>query len=410
MLARRTRKRTARGRLDTGRVLAGVEEGRRDIDLFRLASKLRAADVPREYAEWLVAEAAEKCAPPFPRDEALAKVASAYDRFRPGKEASSRMFREVPEVEVCTGTDLLRMEFKRPPMIIQGIAPIGLTLLAGRPKVGKSWLTLGLGLAVAQGQDALGCRATERGDVLLIALEDNDRRMQTRIRMLLGHDKPELDSLHVCHKTPRVGKGFEQWLDGWLTKHPRTRLVAIDTLARIRPPKRGGRDVYQEDTEVGDALQQIAFRHEISVMTTHHVRKSLPADSSDLLETVSGTTAITGTADTILVLQKPRGACEGSLFVTGRDVAEKLWEVRFDAHRGHWSMTGEPAMPDVSDSRRKILAVLRRASKKMSPKEIALAAGIERSTVRRLLRKLHEGGLVEGAGSKYAIASHEDEV
>jgi Primase C terminal 1 (PriCT-1) len=78
-------RREVRKRVDTARVLAGVTEGRRDVELFRLASKLRQTDVPRDEAEQLVLRAASNCDPPFPEKEALTKVASAYGRYRPGR-------------------------------------------------------------------------------------------------------------------------------------------------------------------------------------------------------------------------------------------------------------------------------------------------------------------------------------
>lgn len=71
-------------RVDTAAILAGVQKGQRDDGLFRLASKLRRSDVPREFAERLILEAAENCQPPFPEKEARAKVAGAYGRYPAG--------------------------------------------------------------------------------------------------------------------------------------------------------------------------------------------------------------------------------------------------------------------------------------------------------------------------------------
>jgi putative DNA primase/helicase len=73
-----------RERFDTAAALAGVPEGERDDTVFRLACKLRNADVPQDVAEGFVLQAADNCDPPFPEDEALAKVANAYERYQPG--------------------------------------------------------------------------------------------------------------------------------------------------------------------------------------------------------------------------------------------------------------------------------------------------------------------------------------
>ena len=76
-----------RQKVDTAAVLAGVPEGQRDIELFRLACKLRAADVPYDTALLLVEQAASACKPPFPLNQAKIKVDSAYSRYKPGTSA-----------------------------------------------------------------------------------------------------------------------------------------------------------------------------------------------------------------------------------------------------------------------------------------------------------------------------------
>jgi hypothetical protein len=71
-------------RLDTAAVLLGVPEGERDSTLFRLACKLRHADVPQVWAERLVLDAAANCTPPFPADAAREKVLRAYATYPAG--------------------------------------------------------------------------------------------------------------------------------------------------------------------------------------------------------------------------------------------------------------------------------------------------------------------------------------
>jgi hypothetical protein len=75
-----------RERLDVAEVLKGVPKGERDQKLFRLASKMRGADVPYAFARKLTLEAAANCDPPFPEDEAIQKVESAYSRYEPNAE------------------------------------------------------------------------------------------------------------------------------------------------------------------------------------------------------------------------------------------------------------------------------------------------------------------------------------
>lgn len=65
-------------RVDPAKMLAGIPEGSRDNELFKYAASLRARGMKREEAEILVLQAAAACSPPFPREEALAKIESAW--------------------------------------------------------------------------------------------------------------------------------------------------------------------------------------------------------------------------------------------------------------------------------------------------------------------------------------------
>src|SRR5918998_5965423 len=87
---------------------------------------------------------------------------------------------------IRTAADLRRKVFAPIKWIVPGYLAEGLTLLAGRPKLGKSWLALDIGLAVAAGRYVMGDILCEPGDVLALCLEDNERRLQRRIRKLLG--------------------------------------------------------------------------------------------------------------------------------------------------------------------------------------------------------------------------------
>ncbi|MGI8701240.1 MAG: AAA family ATPase [Nocardioidaceae bacterium] len=85
-----------------------------------------------------------------------------------------------------TAAELMACEFPEPRWAVPGIIAEGVTLLAGAPKVGKSWLALGLGIAVATGGKALGALDVMEGDVLYLALEDPPRRLQDRLAKVLS--------------------------------------------------------------------------------------------------------------------------------------------------------------------------------------------------------------------------------
>lgn len=184
------------------------------------------------------------------------------------------------------GVDAGKLQsMKFPPIryTVPGLLPEGLTLLAGKPKSGKSWLTLGLAVSVASGGIALGSIPVDQGDVLYLGLEDNLRRLQSRLQQMLPHSKWP-DHLTLGTECPAIGSGCVEALEGWINAKPNPRLIVIDTLARVRPANKSSEGVYSNDYSAIQPLQELASRHNISIIVVHHTRKS---DADDIFDTVS---------------------------------------------------------------------------------------------------------------------------
>jgi hypothetical protein len=116
--------------------------------------------------------------------------------------------------------------------------PETLTILAGRPKLGKSWLMLDVGLAVAAGRYCLGETKCEQGDVLYLALEDNERRLQSRITKILGYADDWPARFYYATEWPRADAGGLDEIRKWLASAEKPRLVVVDILAMFRTPHR----------------------------------------------------------------------------------------------------------------------------------------------------------------------------
>ena len=178
--------------------------------------------------------------------------------------------------------DLLSWEV--PPMrwAIPAILPEGLTLLAGKPGLGKSWLALSLALTIAAGGMALGTQPVTQGDVLYLALEENARRLQARARQLLASMTGVPSSMECALDWPCLGEGGLTSLEDYLKAHPNTRLVVIDTWARLAPPSGKRRcPRYEGDYEALTHLKRPADTYRVSILAVHHLRK---AGSRDVLE------------------------------------------------------------------------------------------------------------------------------
>ena len=217
-----------------------------------------------------------------------------------------------------TAAELLAADLPEPRSAVDGLLPEGFAFMAGAPKLGKSWLGLGLGIAVAAGGHVLGAIEVEQGEVLYLALEDNPRRLQNRLRMLLGQTRPR--RLFLETEWPRVGEGGVERLTTWIEEHPETRLLVIDVWTRVRPLSRDTTDRYQADYEAASLMQAVAVGSGVVVVALYHTRK---AESSDFVETVQGTFGTAGAADTIMVIKRSRGEADATLYVTGRDVLER---------------------------------------------------------------------------------------
>ncbi|CAN5766752.1 hypothetical protein BH23ACT5_BH23ACT5_02360 [soil metagenome] len=222
----------------------------------------------------------------------------------------------------------------------------GLTVLGGKPKIGKSWLMYGLAADVAAGTPALGAHATQGDPALYIALEDSERRMQDRAKAL-DIDTKAHRRLSVATEWATMGEGGLDELDYYLRITPACRLVMIDTWQRFRGDAGNGKDRYAEDYKVGAQLQDLAKRHEVALLLAHHLRK-LEAD--DWIDRMSGSAGITGAADTVWDLFRERGQHDATLRITGRDVFEIDVALRQDGAR--WKSLGNADAWRTTEERR----------------------------------------------------------
>jgi RecA-family ATPase len=229
--------------------------------------------------------------------------------------------------------DLQGAEFDEVRFLISELVPEGVTLLSGSPKVGKSWMALGMCIGVATGGTFLQQDCT-RGRVLYLALEDNPRRIQSRLRMCMGGEEFPANLDFDC-SWDRFPLGLRE-LDRMLASEPYS-MIVIDTLEMVRPPRRA--NPYEDDYRAIASMRALAYKHRVAIVVVHHNRKT-QTDSAmndiDPIERVSGTMGLTGAVDAIHVLSRIRGATMGELHITGKDVEEQSLVVKLDTYLGLW--------------------------------------------------------------------------
>ncbi|GAA4422030.1 AAA family ATPase [Actinokineospora soli] len=294
-----------------------------------------------------------------------------------------------------TADELMAADFPEPKWAVRGVICEGVNLIAGPPKVGKSWLSLGLGLDIAAGNPAFGSIATDPGPVLYLALEDTARRLQSRMgKLLSGRRAPR--GLTLATECPPLAEGGDKAIAGWLDRHDDARMVVIDVLQKVRGGEKSASSQYAADYAAIGRVKRIADHYGIAVLVVTHVRKQ---GADDFLQTVSGTNGIAGAADAVLVLDRARGNADGHLHVTGRDVEENEYALAFDPAHGAWTMLDGPAIDHmVSDTRGAILRYLRE-HQGTGPKTIAAATDQPYDNVKRTCARMADAGQLTRDGT-----------
>jgi hypothetical protein len=297
-----------------------------------------------------------------------------------------------------TAADLQYKVFPPIKWIVPGYICEGTTIFAGRPKIGKSWLVLDAAIAVATGGTCLGGIKCEQGDVLYLALEDNERRLKSRLDRLMPYmfPRPRWPTA-LCLETewPRADFGGLAKIEAWLDEHPNARLVIIDVLAMFRPLQNARQNAYEQDYAAIKSLQAITSKRNVGLVVVTHVRKAA-SESGDPFERVSGTMGQTGGADAALIIDRTsKGAV---LYARGRDIEEIESAVMFDKLTCKWRVLGEAAEVRRSSERESILAILAEADEPLTPSKIAALANMPRGNVDRLLGKMFKEGEVEKTG------------
>jgi RecA-family ATPase len=305
---------------------------------------------------------------------------------------------------ILSAAALGAMTFPPIKYIVPGVLPEGATILAGRPKLGKSWLALDIALAVARGDYCLGDRKCVQGDVLYLALEDNRRRLQSRIAKVSPHgsDTPWPEALELATEWKRCDEGGVGMLRDWAAARESPRLIIIDVLAQFRTGRGSQESLYEADYRAVKEVQELASELDLGVLIIHHVRKG--SGDFDPFERVSGSMGLTGAADTTIVLDRDGNGC--SLYGRGRDIQEYEQALSFSKENCRWTIQGDASEVRRTDERSAILDALLEAQDLMTPKDICIATGMSRNNCDQLLYKMaHSGEVLKAGRGSYAHPS-----
>ncbi|MCX6152936.1 MAG: AAA family ATPase [Candidatus Kapabacteria bacterium] len=244
--------------------------------------------------------------------------------------------------QILKVSDLLQKEIAPIQYLIEGLLPVGYTLLSGKPKCGKSWLSLQMAYCLCVGIPFLAEYDCEPTGVLLLALEDNESRLQDRLLKIVNNENRAFIEKNFYYLTelPQLHKGGYEKLIDHLIQNPHIKVIIFDTLKKLLPASRHQHD-YEHEYIEGAKIQQFCFEHKISIIGIAHSKKSVDLD--DPFTDIMGSIGFTAAVDTMIIMRKDKN--NQKLFICGRDIPEK--EIELNREGALWTYKNESSVDDL---------------------------------------------------------------
>ena len=236
----------------------------------------------------------------------------------------------MKELKMYSSEYIMNTPMKPIEYCVDGLISQGLFVLAGAPKVGKSWLALDMCLSIAKGEKVLG-KETLCGHAVYLSLEDSLIRLQNRLYELT--DEPS-DNLNFAIMAESISNGLPEQIEYCRKRFDDLKIVFIDTLQMVRNELESS---YSSDYKELSVMKALADKLGIAIVLVHHTRK---CSDSDPFNMISGSTGLSGCVDGSMVLiESKRGSRKAKLYCVGRDIENQEINVVFESSR--WKVSDE---------------------------------------------------------------------
>lgn len=298
----------------------------------------------------------------------------------------------LPDIKTIDAATILQTEYPPINWIVEDYLAPGLNFLVGKPKVGKSWLALQLALSVLTGGKTFE-KEVKSGRVLIIALEDNERRLNDRMKKQNWQVKPGMVDYIMAdtfrEQISALNAGGGKRLLKYIERK-KYRLVIVDTFSRAI---QGDQLDPGEMTQAVGHLQQYAISKDIALLIVDHMPKNSPSQSP--IDHIYGSVAKAGVTDGLWGIYKEQGKAGAKLAITGRDIAETELKLTFDLRGFYWHCEGVAHDVELTAQRKKILDALEELETAAQLKTIAQFSGQPESHCHQRLQDLVNAGLVK---------------
>lgn len=302
---------------------------------------------------------------PFPLDQEMEDAFIDAEPVQASREKKKPKSVEIPLPEVVMAETIAQANYPPIDYLIEGILPsVGLGILVGRPKCGKSWMSLQIAESIATGNPFLNFfPIPSTRPAMVLDLEGSARKAHPRINRFGGFAGLPVTFCFEC-PSGTVGLGVLKRM----IEEQRPKTVLIDTLqifSGIRGIK--GASAYESDYLAIKQIKDLAYETETAIFCLHHPRKG-EISTENPAECVNGSTGILGAADTLWILDRPATKPSGVLHTAGREIEQKAWDVQFEDCA--WSCMGEQKANLQAETNRLIIGLMRETREPLAAKEV----------------------------------------
>ena len=296
---------------------------------------------------------------------------------------------EQEQLESYSVYQLSQMTIEPVKWFIPNFLPSGLTILAGPPKIGKSFFCWNMALSVAIGGTAFSSIPLDQPyNVTYLSLEDPPALLKDRLALISPDVKPS--NLHIIHdlhqkKLDAVGlKMIETHLD-----ETKSELLIVDTWKHVAPQIDSKGTSYDVDYESLIPIQQFAHQRNMGIVLVTHTRKAVDVDN--VFNQIQGSVGMQASCDTLMMLSHDSGA--KTLHLSGRRIPTEQYALTIN--EGIWQLEGEAQEYRVSELQKEIVAFLKDAGAQgLSSRDLIDLTGKPENTVYSTLRRMVKRGFV----------------
>lgn len=273
-----------------------------------------------------------------------------------------------PPLGVIDGISLMEMEFPEHTVIVENLLHSGLSVIAGMPKLGKSWFCLSLSLAVATGTEIIGFE-TNKCDVLYLSFESKQKELQHRLNVLL-EGEPMPNGVHFCTDIKTLDTGLLEFLQDTINKYPKIKLIIIDTLQFIRSLKTGGGTLYQKEYKEMSILKGFADKNNVCILAVHHLKNT---PSKDVFAKMYGSNGIRGATNTNIVMTRDNNTSDVQFHVESRDVESTIKIIQMNNENCRWEVVSDNVEEDTYRENPIVITINKMLEEKPDGIEIKMA-------------------------------------